>query len=219
MCLTVCLRYNQQMRGCLLLIEGLDRTGKSTQASILASRLNAKLVKFPDRDTPVGKLINEYLVNSEFHLPDKTVHLLFSANRWELAQSIQDTLESGTLVVMDRYVYSGIAYSLAKSGLNDFDWLYSPDKGLPKPDLTMFLTLSMDELSKRLGWGNERYERESFQREVKKRFLEILDRSDPTVAIVDVESLLVEEVTAKLMLEVEKRGAGGQTSTLLQRLS
>lgn len=201
------------MRGRLILIEGLDRSGKSTQADILTSKLNGKLFKFPDRSTPVGKLINEYLVNSDFNLPDEAAHLLFSANRWELAQDIANTLELGTHVVMDRYIYSGIAYSLAKSGLNDFDWLYSPDKGLPKPDLTMFLTIDLDELSKRKGWGEERYEKEAFQKKVKECFLSILDPAkDSSIEIVAVDGLLIEEVTALLMETITKHGAEKLTS-------
>lgn len=207
------------MRGRLILIEGLDRSGKSTQADILTSKLNGILFKFPDRSTSVGKLINEYLVNNDFHLPDEAVHLLFSANRWELADKIIKTLEMGTNVVLDRYIYSGIAYSLAKSGLNDYEWLYSPDKGLPKPDLTMFLTIDLDELSKRKGWGDERYEKEAFQKKVKECFLSILDpATDSTIVIVDVEGLLIEQVTSKLMDVITRKTADKPTDEPIHKL-
>lgn len=208
------------MRGCLILIEGLDRSGKSTQAEILTNNLNGELVKFPDRSTPIGKLINEYLVNSSFELPDEAAHLLFSANRWELQRSIVDVLQSGRHVVMDRYIYSGIAYSLAKLGLYSQEWLYGPDKNLPKPDLTMFLTIDLAELSKRKGWGEERYEKEAFQKKVKECFLEILDPAvDSTIEIVDVGNLTIEQVTEKLARVVEKHKANQLTDRPLQRLS
>lgn len=207
------------MRGCLILLEGLDRTGKSTQADILASVLKAKLFKFPDRSTPIGALIDQYLVDPTFHLPDQAAHLLFSANRWELENDIVSTLELGQHVVMDRYIYSGIAYSLAKASLNEFDWLYSPDKGLPKPDLTMFLTIDLAELSKRKGWGEERYEKEEFQKIVKECFLRILDpNADKTIEIVTVDSLLIEEVTEKLMEVVESHGVDKCREDEIQRL-
>ena len=98
------------------------------------------------------------MTNSSFQLSDQTAHLLFLANRWELNNEIIELLNDGYFVILDRYIYSGIAYSLAKyeysktannSGviasttaseqMGDVEWLYGPDKGLPKPDLTLSL--------------------------------------------------------------------------------
>ncbi|KAI5955574.1 CDC8 [Candida theae] len=211
-------------RGQLILIEGLDRSGKSTQASILASKFSqSKLIKFPDRSTSIGKLINEYLTNKEFQLSDQAAHLLFSANRWELNQEIIDLLRQGYFVILDRYIYSGIAYTLAKhkgtdtsttsttstsngslANLSNVEWLLAPDKGLPKPDLTMFLTLDMDEISSRKGWGDERYEMVEFQSKVKQCFLDILDEhNDPSVKIVDVGNKSIEQVSDLLWHVIE----------------
>ncbi|SCU86869.1 LAFA_0E03510g1_1 [Lachancea sp. 'fantastica'] len=163
-------------RGLLILIEGLDRTGKSTQAAKLVESLNndARLVKFPDRTTPVGQLINQYLVDSGTRLADQAIHLLFSANRWEVAESIKATLLEGRTVVMDRYVYSGIAYSAAKRvpGMG-LEWCVQPDKGLLKPDLTFFLSNSENE--QRQGFGDERYESSNFQSKVRQEFEAIFD--------------------------------------------
>lgn len=93
-------------RGQLILIEGLDRSGKSTQASILASKFpKSKLIKFPDRSTSIGKLINEYLTNKQFQLSDQSAHLLFLANRWELNEEIIDLLNQGILLYwIDIYI-------------------------------------------------------------------------------------------------------------------
>ncbi|RCK63586.1 Thymidylate kinase [Candida viswanathii] len=208
-------------RGQLILIEGLDRSGKSTQASILASKLSpSKLIKFPDRSTPIGKLINEYLTNKSFSLNDQSAHLLFLANRWELNQEIQELLNQGHFVVLDRYIYSGIAYTLAKDGihdesislgknstqLGDVDWLLGPDKGLPKPDLTLFLTLGLDEISKRKGWGDERYELQQFQAKVKDCFLQILDTKDPSICIVDVGEKTIDQASDQLWGIIESKG-------------
>lgn len=186
-------------RGNLILIEGLDRSGKSTQAEILAQRLNAKLFRFPDRLTPIGKLINEYLTNPQSSLSDEAAHLLFSANRWEVANEILLTLQEGTHVMLDRYVYSGVAYSLSKPNLRSKEWLYAPEIGLPKPDLTLFLTIPLEELASRKGWGEERYEKESFQAKVRLNFDLVLQANhDASVLTVDVGRLLIEESTKKL---------------------
>lgn len=216
-------------RGQLILIEGLDRSGKSTQSGILLERLpDAKLIKFPDRSTKVGSIINEYLTNSDFQLSDQTAHLLFSANRWELEASIVDSLNKGHFIVMDRYIYSGIAYSLAKLSnaadsspeMASTDWLYSPDKGLPKPDLTIFLTLSLEELSNRKGWGEERYEKASFQKSVKHCFLDVLNAdTDNTVEIIDVNNLSIDQVSEKIWDLIKQKNLNQLTDNSLQRLA
>lgn len=69
--------------------------------------------RFPDRTTNIGTIINSYL-GCKKELEDHVVHLLFSANRWELQKEILETLESGTSVCIDRYAYSGVAFSAAK---------------------------------------------------------------------------------------------------------
>ncbi|KIL62863.1 hypothetical protein M378DRAFT_80477 [Amanita muscaria Koide BX008] len=159
-------------RGAFIVIEGLDRSGKSTQASAILSRLQengikAKLLKFPDRTTPIGKMIDAYL-KSQSDLDDRAIHLLFSANRWELAASIERDLSSGILILADRYAFSGIAFSQAK-GL-PYEWCRSPEISLPAPDLTIFLDISPDQARERGGYGEERYEKEEMQRKVREIF-------------------------------------------------
>lgn len=127
-----------QQRGRLIVFEGLDRSGKSTQARRLVEALNSQqtpveLWKYPNRETKTGIIIDRYL-RKELELGDHAIHLLFSANRWELDRKVQEKLGAGTWIVADRYAYSGVAYSAAKPGL-DFDWCRQCDVGLVKPDL------------------------------------------------------------------------------------
>lgn len=76
-------------RGYLIAVEGCDRCGKSTQCFRTKEWLEAQTGrpveywKFPDRTTPIGQLINGYLAGG-MDMPDEAIHLLFSANRWEL---------------------------------------------------------------------------------------------------------------------------------------
>ncbi len=102
-------------------------------------------------------------------LPDRAIHLLFSTNRWEKEQEIQDSLRQGTHLVIDRYAFSGVAFSAAKDGL-DLEWCKGPDRGLPEPDLVCFLDVSPEEARKRGGFGQERYEKEAFQVETYETF-------------------------------------------------
>jgi dTMP kinase len=78
---------NSESRGALIVLEGLDRSGKTSQSSRLLTYLeglghSAELWRFPDRSTNVGQMISSYLSNKS-QLDDHTIHLLFSANRWE----------------------------------------------------------------------------------------------------------------------------------------
>jgi dTMP kinase len=107
-------------RGAFVLLEGVDRCGKTTQCKSLVDRLisagiAATLLRFPDRTTSTGMIINDYLTQSTTNaLDDHAIHLLFSANRWESASTIVQHLRNGTTVVCDRYVYSGVAFSASK---------------------------------------------------------------------------------------------------------
>lgn len=198
-------------RGKLILIEGLDRTGKTTQCNILYKKLqpNCKLLKFPERSTRIGGLINEYLTDDSFQLSDQAIHLLFSANRWEIVGKIKKDLLEGKNIVMDRYVYSGVAYSAAK-GTNgmDLDWCLQPDVGLLKPDLTLFLsTQDVDNNAEKSGFGDERYETVKFQEKVKQTFMKLLDKEirkgDESITIVDVTNKGIQEVEALIWQIVE----------------
>ncbi|XP_041790756.1 thymidylate kinase [Chelmon rostratus] len=168
-------------RGALIVLEGVDKAGKTTQCKRLLQALQqsgrpAEMMRFPDRTTTIGQLISAYLENKS-DLEDHTVHLLFSANRWEMVPLMKKKLEQGTTLVVDRYAFSGVAFTSAKPGFC-LDWCKKPDVGLPKPDLVMFLQLSPSEAALRGRFGEERYETSSFQRTVQQKFEELMkDRS------------------------------------------
>ncbi|WEW56114.1 Thymidylate kinase [Emydomyces testavorans] len=165
----------QMNRGVLIVVEGLDRAGKSTQCTILTTTLQelgykAKSIRFPNRATSIGKIIDGYL-RGETQLDDHAVHLLFSANRWELASQIRDDISNGICVVIDRYSYSGAVYSAAKSNEDlSLDWAWQAEKGLPRPDIWFFLNISPKEAEKRGGYGQERYENVALQLRVGELF-------------------------------------------------
>ncbi|XP_053163753.1 thymidylate kinase [Hemicordylus capensis] len=156
-------------RGALIVLEGVDRAGKSTQSRRLVEALRtmghpAELLRFPERTTEIGRLISSYLEKKN-DLEDHTVHLLFSANRWEQVPMIKEKLNRGVTLVVDRYAFSGVAFTSAKENFS-LEWCKQPDVGLPKPDLILFLQLSTPEAAKRGDFGNERYENGSFQEKV-----------------------------------------------------
>uniref|UniRef100_H3CC71 Thymidylate kinase n=1 Tax=Tetraodon nigroviridis TaxID=99883 RepID=H3CC71_TETNG len=168
-------------RGALIVLEGVDKAGKTTQCKKLVQALQergqpAEMMRFPDRTTAIGQLISAYLENKS-ELTDQTVHLLFAANRWEMVPLIKKKLQQGTTLVVDRYAF-GVAFTSAKPGFS-LEWCKHPDVGLPRPDLVVFLQLSPAEASLRGQFGTERYETSAFQRAVQQKFQHLMD--DPTV--------------------------------------
>jgi dTMP kinase len=175
-----------QGRGAFILFEGLDRCGKTTHSQKLldffkSSQLDAsvKLMRFPDRSTAIGKMIDAYL-KSATDLDDRCVHLLFSANRWELHSAMVKALEEGTTLIVDRYSYSGVAYSVAK-GL-DIEWCMGPEHGLPAPDVVLYLQVAPEEAAKRgQHGGQERYEKKEMQEKVAKVFQQLMTTKWQTI--------------------------------------
>ncbi|KAF6260509.1 thymidylate kinase-domain-containing protein [Scenedesmus sp. NREL 46B-D3] len=197
------MQQQQGPRGAFILFEGVDRCGKSTQTSLLAKALANKGVaveswNFPDRkNTVTGHAINEYLAGKQDH-NDRAIHLLFSANRWEKSDALLRALQSGTNLVVDRYAYSGVAYSAAK-GLAGVDaaWCKAPDAGLPAPDLVVYLELDNAAAAARAGFGGERYERADFQDKVRAVFQQL---KEPNWLVVDA-SQTMEQIHEQILAE------------------
>ena len=187
-------------RGKFILFEGCDGSGKTTQGKILHdSGILGKCeqMRFPERTTAIGKMCSDYLQKTE-KLVDEVIHLLFTANRWELTPKIKELLESGTSIVCDRYYFSGAVYSAAKG--MDLNWCLAPEKGLPEPDLVIFIDIDPEVQKTRSGFGEEIYEKTEFQKKVRDLFLSL--KSDNWVIIDGNRS--IEEVSADVQKVVKE---------------
>ncbi|HYZ28446.1 MAG TPA: dTMP kinase, partial [Thermoleophilaceae bacterium] len=131
------------MAGVFVTIEGIDRSGKSTQARRLAEALGdeALLVREPG-GTPAGERIRDLLKDPAIELDARSEALLFAAARAELVASvIRPALEAGKVVISDRYLDSSLAYQGHARGLGEAEvrlvneWATA---GL-EPDLTILL--------------------------------------------------------------------------------
>ncbi|CAM9179740.1 unnamed protein product, partial [Heterosigma akashiwo] len=164
---------NSTRRGAFILFEGVDRCGKTTQANRLAEYLKtqmdgkAEFIRFPDRTTPIGTMINSYLTNAS-DMEDHSIHLLFSANRWEAVPEIKRKLEAGITLVCDRC--SAILFFHKRRLLR---WCAGPDRGLPAPDAVLYLDLPAAQARERGDFGGERYEKEEMQVRVRENFLKL----------------------------------------------
>jgi dTMP kinase len=135
-------------KGKIIVFEGIDKAGKTTQAKLLEKKLGRKCVRidFPDYSTPVGKEIKQFL-DGKRNYPDEVKMMLLSANRWEKKGQIEKMVGKGTTVIMNRYYQSNLVYGISK-GLK-LDWLLSLDKGLPKADLVIVIDIRPNTLVSR----------------------------------------------------------------------
>ncbi|KAJ3091252.1 hypothetical protein HK100_007221, partial [Physocladia obscura] len=132
------------------------------------------------RTTATGTLIDAYLSEHKNGngLDDRTVHLLFAANRAESMRKLKEILLDGTTVIIDRYAFSGVAYTFAKGNKDlQLEWCKNVDAGIIKPDLVLFLDIPTKDASERGEYGRERYEKLEFQEKVRSCFLSLVDES------------------------------------------
>lgn len=186
----------------LIVIEGLDGAGKSTQVRKMREFLASKVEKleyihFPRYDSGVyGDLIGRFL-RGDFGSIDEVhpnlVALLFAEDRHGAAPMIRECLSSGQTVLLDRYVYSNIAYQCAK--LKDEseraalrDWIFDTEYkqfGIPRPDLNIFLDVPLSFVEKKLAGSRKGSDRDylegnkdiheadiDFQRDVRSLYLQ-----------------------------------------------
>lgn len=150
------------MSGHLIVFEGLDQSGKQTQAELLRDRLKqeghkARLVSFPDYGTPIGEEIARALQGEREYGPD-VMQLLYVANRYERKPDLQRWLDGGLILVCDRYMASSIAYGEAQ-GL-DAAWLAEIQRFLPPASLTIMLDIAPETAVQRKAVDRDRYERD-----------------------------------------------------------
>jgi len=191
----------------LIAFEGLDQSGKETQARRLAASLRAvgrrvETQSFPDYATPIGKEIGAALRGDRDFGPD-VMQLLYIANRYEKKPLILEWLQAGADVVCDRYVASSIAYGESQ-GL-DASWLAETQRHLPQPDLTIVLDIAPETAVSRKQAGRDRYERdlallarvrESYGRQALQPNWALVPGEQPKDAIADQIRKLIEPLCA-----------------------
>ena len=159
----------------LIVLEGLDGAGKSTQVKLLKEYLagkgvNLRYLHFPRYDAPLyGDLIGKYLrgdLGSIEQVHPQIVALLFALDRMDAAATIKEWLAAGDCVLLDRYVYSNIAYQCAKMATQEQygpereelaeelrKWIFDTEYnkyGIPKPDLNLFLDVPISFVDSKL---------------------------------------------------------------------
>lgn len=165
-------------KGKIIVFEGIDKAGKTTQAKLLEKKLGTKCVRidFPDYSTAVGKEIKHFLDGKRTY-PDEVKMMLLSANRWEKKNHIVKMVDKGLTVIMNRYYQSNLVYGISK-GLT-LDWLLLLDKGLPKADLVLVIDIKPQTLVRRSKNVVDTFEKDmNLIRRVKKNYRILAKRFD-----------------------------------------
>lgn len=137
--------------GKLIVIDGLDGCGKSTQAELLVKKLNAVSFHYSSFHNESLGMIKEYLSGEYWgvdSLNPKLASMIYAMNRIAMKDAIMRELVKGRTVVLDRYVESNMAFQGAKVPHSEFNafiaWLYNleyTDNGMPIPDAKIYLSV------------------------------------------------------------------------------
>lgn len=197
-----------------VVIEGLDGAGKSTQLKMLIEHFHSTgteclNIHFPRFETPVyGELIAKFLRGELGELNTVNpylVALIYAGDRAEAARQIKGALEQGKAVILDRYIYSNIAFQCAKCTTKEesselADWIFDLEYNhnhIPKPDVSIFLDVPMAFTKKKLEENRAGDDRDylkgkqdiheaslSFQEKVREAYL-TYGATDPTFKVVN----------------------------------
>ena len=158
-------------------LEGIDGSGKSTQAELLEKWLmdcgHEVLRVFEPTSSSVGKLIREMLKNPNATTDSiqKTLALLFAADRMVLMIDITEAEAESKIVISDRCFYSSIAYQ------NDTEWITEINKHTKKPDMVILMDIDTETAISRCE-GIDSFEEKNFLLTVNQKYLELADKQD-----------------------------------------
>jgi len=214
--------------GKFIAIEGVDSSGKKTQAQRLARRLkeegaNVKYVEFPSyEDTELGKLVSRFL-RGEFgdrsDVPVEVMSMFYAMDRYQFKQEYQEFLENGGTIVANRYSQSNLAFQTAELEGEAFDemvsWLKNLESRLPQPDRVFVLdvdpvkaqSLMAEKDLREYLKGEEKdinEEKLGFQEKVAENYLRLAKRYGWTVidCIEDGDLRSIEEINDELCREI-----------------
>lgn len=185
-----------------IVFEGIDGAGKTTQAQLLAKKINAYLFHEP-YPNELGKYIKKMITSKQYK--PETYALVFAAQRLVFRDEIlAEKLKTEKWIVGDRSFYSSIIYQHALGA--DLEWLKTINKHMVIPDITFVLDISTETFLKRRGETNIMFERKEFQEKIRNLYLTLTEiYPDHNIIIVDGE-LSIDEIHEQIMKIVREYG-------------
>jgi len=167
-------------RGAFIVIEGLDGSGKSTQAKMLAAALRKEYdvvcTVEPSRGA-IGRFIRNRILFERFRPSASVEALLFAADRIDHVQrEVAPALAEGRVVISDRYLYSSLAYQ-GSAGLS-LDWIQTINVHSLKPDLALFIDVSPEVVLGRLRRKKSVMETLEIQQKVRSIYLRYVEKGE-----------------------------------------
>jgi len=164
-------------KGFLICIEGIDASGKTTQAKLLVENLTARGYEAVYTTEPskgfYGRILRKKILRREKRVPAVVEALLFAVDRLDhIEREIKPELTRGRIVVSDRYVYSSIAYQGA-AGLN-LEWIEKINRWALKPDLAIYLDVPAEVVIERIKRKRSVMETLQNQRRVRNVYLKLV---------------------------------------------
>ena len=190
--------------GKFIVLEGLDGAGTTTQARLLGEHLAAYgpvWVTWEPSERPAGSLIRRILAG-EILTDARALALLFAADRLDHLygpEGILEHLRGGTNVVCDRYYISSLAYQTLDA---PFSWVYRINSRALRPDITIFLEVSVAEclarIGSRQGAHKDLFEREEALRRVRDSYYRAMEflRARERIQVVDGHPSIAEVAAA-----------------------
>lgn len=169
-----------------IVLEGIDGAGKSTQIKMLKEWLESNGLRVETivepTDLEVGKLIRKLLTRSDAtsDTMQKTLGLLFAADRLILMDKIEQLEKDNVVVISDRSFYSSLSYQ------DPQDWIKEINKFAKIPDLVLLLDLDVKKSVERCD-GTDEFENEEFLTGVKQNYLD-LAKSNDNFKIIDANN-------------------------------
>ena len=178
----------------LIVVEGIDRSGKDTQVDLICKKLGCDSMNFPNRNNNIGHIIDDYL-NNKSQIPKEVITLLFCSNRYEFKDVINNKLNNENHFVLNRYSYSGAVYSD-----KELDWVLNIDKYMPQPDLVIYLDINPIDASSRDDYGFEKYENLDYQKKIYEKYekFDFFFRVDATKSVEEINNVIMDKINSLL---------------------
>ena len=167
-------------KGLFICIEGLDGSGKTTQAKLLVKRLREKhdaVLTVEPSHGRIGTFIRKRCLYGEKRLSSTVEALLFAADRIEHVENeVKPALQKGQLVVSDRYLYSSLAYQ--GSANLKLDWIETINAHALRPDLAVFIDVKPETAMERLKRKKSVMETLETQRKVRDIYVQFVAKGE-----------------------------------------